>query len=52
MDFIERIFGLSPDGGLGLFEALLFLVPIAGILVFRGRRKRLALKQRFLSATR
>ena len=41
MDFIERIFGFSPDGGSGAFEFLLFAIPIAGILylVLRGRRK-------------
>ncbi|MCC7217011.1 MAG: hypothetical protein IT517_09590 [Burkholderiales bacterium] len=33
MDFIERIFGFSPDGGSGTFEVLLFLVPIAGLYV-------------------
>ena len=41
MDFIERLFGVSPDGGSGLFEVLLFLVPIAGILAIRMWRKRL-----------
>lgn len=40
MDFIERIFGLSPDGGSGLFEVLLFLIPIAGILAIREWRNR------------
>ena len=41
MDFIERIFGFSPDGGSGAFEFLLFAIPIAGILylALRGRRK-------------
>jgi hypothetical protein len=29
MNFIERIFGFSPDAGSGLTEALLFLIPIA-----------------------
>ena len=28
MDFIERIFNLSPDGGSGTLELLLFLVPL------------------------
>jgi len=28
MDFIERIFGVSPDGGSGLFELLLFALPL------------------------
>jgi len=27
MDFIERIFGITPDGGSGLFEWLLLLIP-------------------------
>jgi hypothetical protein len=44
MDFLERIFGFSPDGGSGLFEALLFLIPLAGIAAIyvarsRARRK-------------
>ena len=42
MDFIERIFGWSPDGGDGSFEFLLFALPIAGIcyLVWRRRQRR------------
>ncbi len=41
MDFIERIFGVSPDGGSGAFEFLLFLVPVAGIyLLYRLRSRR------------
>jgi MYXO-CTERM domain-containing protein len=44
MDFIERIFGISPDGGSGTFEFLLFAVPLAGIAILwlvrrRGRTK-------------
>jgi hypothetical protein len=31
MDFIERLFGIAPDGGSGWFEFLLFAVPLAGI---------------------
>jgi hypothetical protein len=39
MDFIERIFGISPDGGSGSFEALLIAIPILGIgLVIAARR--------------
>jgi hypothetical protein len=38
MDFIERIFGISPDSGSGLFEALLCVIPIAGILALRAWR--------------
>jgi len=38
MDFIEQILGFSPDGGSGLFEFLLFLIPIVGIYVlYRAR---------------
>lgn len=38
MDFIERIFGFSPDGGSGAFEFLLFAIPIAGLfLIYRAR---------------
>ena len=28
MDFIERIFHVSPDGGSGTLEMFLFLVPV------------------------
>jgi hypothetical protein len=38
MDFIERIFSVSPDGGSGAFEALLFLVPLLGIGLLRYAR--------------
>jgi hypothetical protein len=34
MDFIEQIFGLSPDGGSGVFELVLFLIPIFAGLIF------------------
>jgi len=44
MDFIERIFGFSPDGGSGSFEFLLFALPIAGVIYLvrrcRTRAKR------------
>jgi hypothetical protein len=40
MDFIEKTIGISPDGGSGLFEVLLFLIPIVGILAVRELRKR------------
>jgi hypothetical protein len=42
MDFIERIFGLAPDGGAGWFEALLFVIPIAGLVLVRMWRRRAA----------
>jgi hypothetical protein len=38
MDFIEQIFGISPDGGSGVIEFLLFLIPLLGVyLVHRLR---------------
>ena len=40
MDFIERLFGVSPDGGSGLFEFLLFAVPLAGAAWLIWRRKK------------
>jgi hypothetical protein len=42
MDFIERIFGVAPDGGDGSLELLLFLVPlalIAALALHRARRR-------------
>lgn len=45
MDFIERLFGFSPDNGSGLFELALFLVPFFGLAILiavqyaRGRGK-------------
>jgi hypothetical protein len=33
MDFIERIFGVTPDGGSGALEVAIVLVPIATIAV-------------------
>jgi hypothetical protein len=38
MDFIERILGSSPDGGLGGFELLLFALPIAALAYLWHRR--------------
>jgi hypothetical protein len=42
MDFIERIFGIAPDGGSGSLEFLLFAIPIIGIayLIARHRYRR------------
>ncbi len=39
VDFIERIFGLSPDGGSGSLEFLLFALPIAGLCWLAARRR-------------
>jgi hypothetical protein len=46
MDFIEQIFGFAPDDGNGLFEFLLFAVPIAGIVAIAAWRRRRAAFQR------
>jgi len=43
MDFIEHIFGVSPDNGDGSFELLLFAIPIAALVVLRWR----AIRRRF-----
>ena len=40
MDFIEKIFGFSPDGGDGSFELLLFLIPISLLVVLGLMRRR------------
>ena len=38
MDFVERIFGISPDGGSGSFEFMLLAIPIACLyLLYRMR---------------
>jgi hypothetical protein len=34
MDFIERLFGISPDGGNGLWEAALFLIPVLAVAIY------------------
>ena len=40
MDFIEPLFGISPDGGSGWFEFLLFATPLAGVAwLWDGRRQ-------------
>jgi hypothetical protein len=42
MQFIEQIFGISPDGGSGLFELVLLLLPLAGIAwlyIYRRRTR-------------
>jgi hypothetical protein len=42
MDFIEKLFGFSPDGGNGSFEMLLILAPfvVAAIWVYWRRQQR------------
>lgn len=46
MDFIEQLFGFSPDGGDGSFEFLLFAVPIAGLCYLAWRRRRRQAQQK------
>ena len=38
MDFIEKIFGVPPDGGCGAFEVLVFLIPVVGLYLLNQRR--------------
>lgn len=38
MDFIERLFGVAPDGGSGALEFLLLAIPVAGLGALRLRR--------------
>lgn len=40
MDFIERLFGIAPDGGSGMLEILLFALPISGVLYLTYLRRR------------
>ena len=46
MDFIEKLFGVSPDGGNGLFEVMLFVIPVAvlSIVVLIRRKGKLRLR--------
>ena len=37
MNFIERLFGISPDGGSGSLEFLLFAVPLCAVLYWGAR---------------
>lgn len=39
MDFIETIFGISPDGGNGMFEAVL-IAAVAGVIMLALQRWR------------
>ena len=43
MDFIERLFGLSPDGGSGMLEALILCV-VVGVIALLARKRGLGLK--------
>ena len=40
MDFIEQIFGISPDGGSGSFEVMLIALPIVAVALYWLVRRR------------
>ena len=40
MDFIERLFGISPDGGDGSIEALILLAITLIVMVVGWRRRK------------
>jgi hypothetical protein len=42
MDFIERLFGISPDGGSGTLEVMVVLVPLIVVAAYVAVRKRFA----------
>lgn len=39
MDFIERIFGIAPDGGDGSLEAFWIFAIVVAVAVWVGRRR-------------
>lgn len=40
MTFLEQLFRINLDGGNGLFELLLFLVPLTGVVMLRVKQLR------------
>jgi hypothetical protein len=55
MDFIERLFGISPDGGDGSAELMIFAalaIVLAGVIAARMPRVRNHLRQWFAGPTR
>ncbi len=48
MDFIERLFGVSPDGGDGSTELMYLSVLVLIIVLFAWRKKILAFLERTL----
>jgi len=39
LNFIERLLGISPDGGSGIIELLLLAIPVCGLLLLSVRRR-------------
>lgn len=54
MDFIEQIFGVSPDGGDGTLELLYIIAALAviGVIVWRVAVRRRAARNRRTGAER
>jgi hypothetical protein len=40
MDFVERLFGISPDGGSGTTEAVVFIILTMAVVVVLGKLRR------------
>jgi hypothetical protein len=40
MDWVERLFGISPDNGNGSFEVLIFVIVVLLLLVVSTQRRR------------
>ena len=46
MDFIERLFGISPDGGSGALEAVYFIaIAASAVVIFWKRTGRRAVRK-------
>jgi len=39
MDFVERLFGISPDQGTGFFEVMFILAPVVAAFLWRWRKQ-------------
>jgi hypothetical protein len=46
MDFIERLYGISPDGGSGSLEALYLVIVVLAICLTAGWRWRIFMPRR------
>lgn len=51
MDFIEKLFGISPDAGSGATEIMFLLIPILLIVLICARRG-LSLRKKQISSRR